>query len=90
MKKIGLTQSKVDPCLFVGPGPIFIGTYVDDNFILGEEKQVENTIRRIENEGLKLTIQDGLDDYLSCNIVFDEGHSKAWIVTEHYGSVEEL
>jgi len=56
---------------------------VDDNVILGEEKQVEKTIRSIENEGLKLTIQNGLDDYLSCNIVIDEDHSKAWIRQPH-------
>ena len=83
LKNIGLKQSPVDPCLFVGSGPIFVGTYVDDNMIIGDASGVDNLINNIKKSGLKLTIEESLEDYLSCEIVFSEMHDREWIGQPH-------
>ena len=83
LKKIGFEVNEADPCLFSKENRIFIGTYVDDNFVIGKDRDVREFIEDVRNEGLKLTVEEGLNDYLSCNIVFDESGRKAWIGQPH-------
>ena len=77
--KIGFNESKADPCLFKKKGPIYIGTYVDDNFIASKPEVVDEIIKGINDNGLKVTKEDDLGDYLSCNIVFNKEKTRAWI-----------
>ena len=83
LKKIGFEVNEADLCLFLKENKIFIGTYVDDNYVIGSNNDVRKFIEDVKNEGLKLTVEEGLNDYLSCNIVFDETGKKAWIGQPH-------
>ena len=83
LKSIGFKRSLADPCLFKKEGPVYLGTYVDDNYILGKEEDINKVIKDIEDKGLKVKVEDNLTDYLSCNIIFDKDKKKAWIGQPH-------
>ena len=44
LQNLGFVQSDVDPCLFVKPGPVMLGTYVDDNYVLGNKDAMKATL----------------------------------------------
>ena len=79
LNNIGFKESKADPCLFTKKGPVYLGTYVDDNFIANKPEVVDEIIKGINDNGLKVTKEDSLGDYLSCNIVFNKEKTRAWI-----------
>ena len=51
--------------------------------IIGDDSSIDNLINNIKKSGLKLTIEESLEDYLSCEIVFSEMHDRAWIGEPH-------
>ena len=73
---IGFEVNLADLCLFAKENKLFIGTYVDDNYVIGKEEDIVEFIEDVKGQGLKLTVEKGLNDYLSCNIVFDGKRKK--------------
>ena len=65
------------------PGPTYIGTYVDDNYVLGTKEAINAIVKGVNEQGLTVTIDKTLEDYLSCNIIFDKDKRKAWIGQLH-------
>jgi Reverse transcriptase (RNA-dependent DNA polymerase) len=86
LKTIGFAQCRVDPCLFIRRndlGTVIVLTYVDDNFCIGEEKALKQMPKEVVEEGLKITVEEVLTDYLSCEIRLDPSKQKAWIGQPH-------
>ena len=86
LKTLGFKKSAIDPCLFVktdGKTPMYVATYVDDNYVLGSDEDINKFIKDIKKHGLNVTVEDTLEDYLSCNIVFSDDKKRAWIGQPH-------
>ena len=86
LRKIGFTGGYADPCMMVRRdkhGIVFIAVYVDDSLLIGNDEAIEAVIRDIEDSGFKLKVSGELDDYLSCEITFNEDGSVAWIQQPH-------
>ena len=58
-------------------GICFIVLYVDDNLIIGHPKAVDDTIDQLSKNNLMLKVEDNLHNYLSCEIVLSDNHTKA-------------
>ena len=50
--------------------------YVDDDLLIGHEAVVKGKSRQVNQEGLVLKVEEDLNDYLSCDIVFSEDNNK--------------
>ena len=86
LQSIGFKQSLADPCLLIRKselGLVLIGAYVDDNYTVGHEAAIKETIELIKKSGFNVTVEDELSDYLSCKIQFDKKKTKAWLGQPH-------
>ena len=86
LKKMGFSQSRSDPCLFIrrnDDGLVIILTYVDDNLCIGNKEALKKMLKEIVTHGLQITIEEELNDYLSCEILLNKDRSKAWIGQPH-------
>lgn len=86
LKAIGFSQCRVDPCLFIRRnelGIVIVLTYVDDNLCIGEKKGLKRMLEEVVEQGLKITVEEVLTDYLSCEIKLDPTKTKAWIGQPH-------
>ncbi|KAL7457138.1 hypothetical protein ACHAWC_008616 [Mediolabrus comicus] len=86
LREMGFKGGNVDPCLFYRVnklGTVYIAVYVDDNLIIGDEAAVNDVIDTMKKKGFKLKIDETLNDYLSCRIVFNKDRSKAWVHQPH-------
>ena len=86
LKKKGFKGGMADPCLWTRTtekGTVFLGIYVDDNLIVGNESAIKEAIESLKEEGLILKVDDSLNDYLSCEILFSENKDMAWIGQPH-------
>ena len=82
LRKIGFTGGNVDPCLMFyksKKGQVFMAIYVDDCLCVGDDDAIDEVIKKIKQEGLKLKIEANLEDYLNCQIVFSEDKRRAWL-----------
>ena len=72
--KLGFKASKVDPCLLIKrneKGVIFVALYVDDCLCVGSKQQIEELKSNIQGS-FAIKINDGVKDYLSCEIYFSK------------------
>ena len=86
MRKIGFTQSRSDPCLFIRrneKGLAIVILYVDDGAAFGHPAALKALVVELQEEGLTLTVQNNMNDYLSCQIVYDKHEKKAWLGQPH-------
>jgi hypothetical protein len=51
--------------------------------VIREETEIKKLIEDLNEKGLKVTIEEGFYDYLSCNIVMNKEMTKAWIGQPH-------
>jgi hypothetical protein len=82
MRKIGFKGGYSDPCLMTrryALGIIFIPLYVDDCLCVGHTAAIKDTIEQLKVNGLEVTVEDKLTDYLSCEINFSKNKKKAWL-----------
>ena len=80
LKKIGFLQCRSDPCLFYRKdktGICVVLTYVDDNLCVGNPLALRKVCKQVVEEGLEITIEKELTDYLSCEIRFNDDRTKA-------------
>jgi hypothetical protein len=87
LKKIGFRQCPSDPCLFFlknEHGIALLICYVDDcGLAYSSESVKEHVLKGIKEHGLNFTVMNTLDDYLSCEIVFNKAKDKAWVGQPH-------
>ena len=87
LKSIGFMQSTADPCLMVRNDKdlslVIIANYVDDCYAIGHEAALLDTIKKIQESGLKVKVENDLHDYLSCEVVFNNDKTKAWLGQPH-------
>ena len=68
LKQVGFQQSAHDECLFYHGKCVYI-LYTDDSLLLGPDKEeLDRLIVTMENSGLKMTYEDGVNDFLGVNI----------------------
>ena len=60
-----------------------LGTYVDDNYVLGNKDAMKEIEEGVKQQGMSVTVENSLDDYLSCNIIFSQDKKRAWIGQPH-------
>lgn len=53
--------------------------HVDDCYELGNQSQLNELVKEIEQQGLKIKDMKDTDDYLSCQIIFNKTKTKAWM-----------
>ena len=79
--KLGYKQCACEPCLFYREnelGVAMLVSYVDDNALAGDEAAIEDTLKGLNDNGLTYT-RELLTDYLSCEVIFNDDETKAWI-----------
>jgi len=68
LKKIGFKQSKYDQCLFF-KGQVIYVLYTDDSILAGPNKEeLDQVIADIKKQGLKITDEGTIADFLGVNI----------------------
>jgi hypothetical protein len=86
LKRIGFKQSYADPCLFVkktATSVVMMAIHVDDCYIIGTPADIKVVIADIEKSGLKVKVEYNTKDYLSCEILFNESKTMAWVGQPH-------
>ena len=86
LREIGFEGGYADPCLFTKRddyGTIFIALYVDDCLCIGDEIAIKNMIEKLRKRDLKLTVDEKLKDYLSCEILFSQDRKKIVLHQPH-------
>ena len=81
LKKMGFTQTKSDPCIYVSGGEdtFYIGVYVDDMILAGKD---EAKMKRVKEElSSRFDIKDlgKLSYFLGMSIVQDEKKKVTWM-----------
>jgi hypothetical protein len=94
LKKIGFIQSIAEPCLFykkVEDGStVLMVIHVDDCYVIGRIEVINQVVKDIQAEGLKLKVAHNTKDYLSCEIVFDRMKKCAWLGQPHQAKKLEM
>ena len=57
--------------------------YIDDGFAIGDRPALEQMVAQIKSEGLEIKVDYKMEDYLSCQVVFDRSGDKAWLGQPH-------
>ena len=86
LRKAGFEGGDVDPCLMyrkTGKDIVYISIHVDDALLVGTKKGIQDAVADIKKGGFELKIEGSLDDYLSCEITFDEDGSGGYIHQPH-------
>ena len=86
LEDLGFKRCPSDPCLFMrgeGDDRLFILTYVDDNLVLGKTKAIDKFMEEFKSTEFTYTVEDTLDDYLSCEVLVDEDKKTGWIGQPH-------
>jgi hypothetical protein len=87
LKTIRFVGGIADPCLMTkhyNKGIMLIGLYVNDCYCVGHIGAIEDTIAEMTKaSGFNVKVEDTLEDYLSCNIIFNKDKAKAWLGQPH-------
>ena len=46
---------------------VYFGLYMDDNLLIGDPRVIQEGIQDLKEKGLVLSIDDNLNNYLSCH-----------------------
>ena len=73
LSKLGFVQSQVDECVYYRDGVIYL-LYTDDSILSSRsEAKIRQAIIDIEQSGLKITIEESVEDFLGVHIQTLEG-----------------
>jgi hypothetical protein len=68
LKRIGFSQSTIDPCVFTKGDNIYI-LYVDDSILMGPDSmELDKIIEQMKRTGLELTVEGDMADFLGVKI----------------------
>lgn len=87
LKKFGLEQSKVDPCLYFridGENMIFVTIYVDDFMIFTNNAKLKQKLKSFLHNCFKMKDLDEANFCLGLRITRDRKNGKLWVDQEHY------
>ena len=56
---------------------------MDDSLLVGHSKAIQQMIDDLKKENFDLKLDGSLDDYLSCEITFDQERNVGWIHQPH-------
>ncbi len=79
--QVGVADSSLMTCKY-NKVIVCLALYVDDCYFRGH-KVIDDTITKIKAAGFSVKVEDGLKDYLSCNIAFNKQQKKAWLGQSH-------
>jgi hypothetical protein len=85
-KKLNFRRSAADPCLFTrgtGAQLLVICLYVDDGIALGKKPEILKFFEELKAEGITITTEETMGDYLSCEIRMNSDMTKAWLGQPH-------
>jgi len=85
MVKLGFRISAADPCLFshgTAQTIIIICLHVDDGLACGKLQELLKFFKELKAL-LKLTMEESMGDYLSCEVKFNEDKTRAWLGQPH-------
>jgi len=85
MVKLGFQISAADPCLFsrgLAQTIIIICLHVDDGFACGKVIELLHFFKEVQAL-LKITTEELMGDYLSCEVKFNEEKTRAWLGQPH-------
>jgi hypothetical protein len=92
LRDVGFTQSNVEPCLFYAQfkhGRVLLILHVDDCYVIGHPEDLKLT-RNLLEQKFKLKVEENVNDYLSCQILFNKEKSMAWLGQPHLmGKIEK-
>jgi len=83
---LGFKRCPSDPCLFrrgSGEKTLIILCYVDDNLVIGKQQETDKFLEEFKKSEFKFTLEEDLNDYLSCNIQMDPETVTGWIGQPH-------
>jgi hypothetical protein len=83
----GLQGNSVNPCLwkkYTEHGIVFVGIYVNDCFVIGNENGINDIINGLKTYKFGLKIEDDLKDYLSFRILNDSERKTMTVMQPHF------
>ena len=57
--------------------------YVDDGYVLGKKPEILKFFEQLRAVDIKITTEESTNDYLSCEVKFNEEGTKAWLGQPH-------
>ena len=57
--------------------------YVDDAFTIGDRGAINEMFEELKHNGINITTEEHLEDYISCEVVFNKTGTKAWLGQPH-------
>ena len=82
---VGFERCESDQCLFYKMGqygPIILLLYVDDSAIMGDKRDITETIRLI-GQKYKIKTEGELNDFLGCEILRRQREATCWLLQPH-------
>jgi hypothetical protein len=86
LKGCGFQGNSVNPCLwtkFKEHGIVFVGIYVDNCLVIGNENGINDIINGLKTYKFGLKIANDLKDYLSCRILTDYERKTTFVMQPH-------
>jgi len=83
---LGFERCPSDPCLFrrgSGEKILIILCYVDDNLVIGKRQEIDEFLGEFKKSEFMCTLEEDLNDYLSCDIQMDPETVTGWIGQPH-------
>ena len=84
--KLGFKRCPSDPCMFrrgSGESLLIILCYVDDNLVIGKRPKINEFLEEFKGTEFTFTVDEGLSDYLSCDIQLNHETMTGWIGQPH-------
>ena len=84
--ELGFERCPSDPCMFrrgTGEELLIILSYVDDNLVVGKRAMIDKFLEEFKGTEFTFTLEEGLSDYLSCDIQLDKEKRTGWIGQPH-------
>ena len=57
--------------------------YIDDGYFQGDKPAMDQMIEQLRAEGIKLKVEDSMEDYLSCQVLFSKDGKRGWLGQPH-------
>ena len=86
LMNLGFERCPSDPCMFrrgAGDDLLIILCYVDDNLVIGKRPTIDKFLEEFKKSEFTFTLEEGLSDYLSCDIQIDRSAKVGWIGQPH-------
>ena len=57
--------------------------YVDDGYVLGKMAEIRKFFEQLRATGMKITTEESMNDYLSCEVKFSNDGKRGWLGQPH-------